>query len=229
MMSMRRRSRTEGFTLLEVLAAMVLLSLLLLAVWSGIHSATMSVRSGQRFVERTDAVRSTQDFLRRELAQAVRQPWAANDDGKAIVFTGGPDKLQYVAPLPGYLGKLGPQLQTVELVPEKGGHGYRLQVSFSLLPPDGSKPKKLGKPQVLLTGIRDGRFDFRGYDRLRKPTDWMSRWEDTDRTPALVRLDLKLDKGSWPELVAPIRVDASAVAGTGGLLRRILRPQAGQR
>ncbi|KGI78563.1 prepilin-type N-terminal cleavage/methylation domain-containing protein [Oleiagrimonas soli] len=226
---MRLRARhARGFTLLEVLAAMVLLSLLLLAVWSGIHSATLSVRSGQRFVERTDAVRSTQDFLRRELAQAVRQPWAADPDGGAIVFTGSPDKLQFVAPLPGYLGKLGPQLQTVELVPEKQGDGYRLQVSFSLLPPDGGKPQPLGKPQVLLTGIQSGQFDFRGFDKLRKPTDWLQRWEDTDRTPALVRLDLKLDKGVWPQLVAPIRVDASAVIGTGGLLRRILRPPGSQ-
>lgn len=215
----------RGFTLLEILAAMVLLSLLLLGVWSGIHTAALSIRSGQRFVARTDAVRASQDFLRRELAQASSQPWAAATDGSGIVFIGGPREMRYVAPLPGYLGRLGPQLQTLKLVPGDGG--YRLEVSFALLPPDGSKPKPLGTPQVLLTGIRGGRFSYRGFDQQRRPTDWQMRWKTPGRVPALVRVDLALEHGSWPLLLAPIRVDARAVNDAGGMLRRIIHPSSG--
>ncbi len=218
------RPRVRGFTLMEVLAALVLLSLLMLAVWTGIRTAMHSVRFGQQFTARTDAVRSAQDFMRSELAQAIRQPWGLTDQRRIIVFTGDATQVQYVAPLPGYLGKLGPQLQTVKLVPDADGNGYRLEVSFALLPPDGSKPRPFGKPQVLLDGIRKGNFSYRGLDKLRKPTDWTARWTDTDRTPVLVRLDLDLDHGDWPQLVAPIRVDARAVAGTGGLIRQIMRP-----
>ena len=75
---------------------------------------------------------------------------------------------------------------------ESDGDGYRLQVSFALLPPDGGKPQPLGKPQVLLTGIRSGQFSYRGRERNHQPTGWMERWQDTDRTPVLVRLELKL-------------------------------------
>lgn len=220
--------RTRGFTLMEILAAMVLLSLMMLAVWSGIRTAMHSVRFGQQFTARTDAVRAAQDFMRRELAQSIAQPWSVTDDHRPIVFTGGPEQVQFVAPLPGYLGRLGPQLQTLKLVPGSDGDGYRLQVSFALLPPDGSKPQPFGKPQVLLTGIRSGSFSYRGRDRRQRPTDWLDRWKDTERTPVLVRLELKMDHGDWPLLLAPIRIDPDAVRGTGGLIRHIMRPLGSQ-
>lgn len=219
--------RARGFTLLEVLAAMALLSLLLLGIWSGIHTATLSIRSGQRFAERTDAVRSAQDFLRRELAQASSQPWSSQSDGSAVVFTGSPRELRFVAPLPGYLGKLGPQLQTLRLVPDGTSRGYRLEVGFALLPPDGSPPKPLGKPQVLLTGIRRGEFSYRGFDDQRHPTGWKMRWGAPERVPALVRVDLEMDHGSWPLLLAPVRIDPRAVNDAGGMLRRIIHPSRG--
>ncbi len=224
-----RPGRARGFTLMEILAALVLLSLLMLAVFSGIRIAMHSVRFGQQFTARTDAVRATQDFMRRELAQAIRQPWGLTGERRPIVFTGGPEQVQYVAPLPGYLGKLGPQLQTLKLVPGSDGDGYRLQVSFALLPPDGGKPQPLGKPQVLLTGIRSGQFSYRGRKRNRQPTGWMDRWQDTDRTPVLVRLELKLRHGDWPVMLAPIRVDASAVQGAGGIMRHMMQTVGGQR
>jgi general secretion pathway protein J len=229
MTSRIRPCRVRGFTLMEILAALVLLSLLMLAVFSGIRIAMHSVRFGQQFTARTDAVRATQDFMRRELAQAIRQPWGLTDDRRPIVFTGGPDQVQYVAPLPGYLGRLGPQLQTLKLVPESDGDGYRLQVSFALLPPDGSRPQPFGKPQVLLTGIRSGQFSYRGRQRNHHPTGWTERWQDTARTPVLVRLELKLRHGDWPLMLAPIRIDASAVQGAGGIMRHMMQTAGGQR
>jgi general secretion pathway protein J len=65
---------SAGFTLLEVLASLVLLALLLVGVYSGIRTATHSVRSGTATIERMDQVRSAQQFLRRELAQSLAQP-----------------------------------------------------------------------------------------------------------------------------------------------------------
>lgn len=217
MSALRARRRVRGFTLMEVLAALVLMSLLMLAVWSGIRTAMHSVRYGQQFTARTDAVRATQDFIRREMAQAIRMPWAVDERHKPVVFSGSADEVRYVAPLPGYLGRLGPQLQTLRLVRDDPADGYRLEVSFARLPPDGSAPQPIGKPQVLLSGIRQASFSFRGYDPSRRDTGWQQKWEYDDRTPALVRLDATLRHGDWPMLLAPIRVAARAVNGIGHL------------
>jgi general secretion pathway protein J len=195
---------------MEVLAALALLSIVLLGVYSGISTAGRIVRSGDQAIERMDDVRSSQAYLRSELAQALVMPFGETDDGDPIVFTGAVNKLTFVAPMPGYLSRLGPQMQTVALV-EDGRDSYRLEVSLYMLPPDGSEPKALGEPQVLLRGIRKGAFAYRGMDDQNKPMDWQETWGDGRRTPSLVRIALDLDGGTvFPTMVAPLRIDPSA-------------------
>ncbi|UPG94929.1 prepilin-type N-terminal cleavage/methylation domain-containing protein [Luteibacter aegosomatissinici] len=202
--------RSHGFSLMEVLAALALLSIVLLGVYSGISTAGRIVRSGDRAIERMDEVRSTQAYLRSELAQALVMPFGETDDGDPVVFAGASDKITFVAPMPGYLSRLGPQMQVVALVAD-GRDDYRLEVSLFLLPPDGSEPKALGDPQVLLRGIHKGTFSYRGMDEQNKPMDWQEKWADGRRTPSLVRIALDLDgTTAFPTMIAPLRIDPSA-------------------
>ncbi len=204
------RHGVRGFTLLELLAAMALLALLMLGVWSGIRTATQTADRGRAKVDRLDQVRGAEQFLRRNFAQVSPMPWARNDGGQAIVFTGGPHTMRFVAPLPGFLGRMGPQLQKLALVPD--GHAqWNLEASFAQLPPDGSKPVTIGKPQILLTGIKQGRFIYRGYDLRRQDLGWRSSWSRPTQLPSLVQIRLQLAHGRWPTLTAPLRVDSSAV------------------
>lgn len=202
--------RVRGFSLMEVLAALALLSIVLLGVYSGISTAGRIVRSGDRAIERMDDIRSAQAYLRSELAQALVMPFGETDDGDPMVFQGSADKLTFVAPMPGYLSRLGPQMQTVALVAD-GRDAYRLEVTLFMLPPDGSEPKALDEPQVLLRGIRKGSFSYRGMDDQNKPGDWQATWPDARRTPSLVRIALDAGPGTaFPTLVAPLRIDPSA-------------------
>lgn len=200
----------RGFSLMEVLAALALLSIVLLGVYSGIRTASRIVRSGDQAIQRMDEVRSAQTYLRSELAQALAIPFAETDDGDPVVFAGDAKTLRFVAPMPGYLSKLGPQLHTVALV-DDGRDGYRLEVTLAMLPPDGSDPQPIGEPEVLLRGIRKGALSYRGLDDQNRPGDWQDTWPDGRRTPSLVRM--ALDVGGnvvFPTLVAPIRIDPSA-------------------
>jgi general secretion pathway protein J len=203
-------TRERGFSLMEVLAALALLTIVLLGVYSGISTATRIVRSGSQAIQRMDDIRSAQGYLRSELAQALIVPFAETDDGDPIVFSGDATTLRFVAPMPGYLSRLGPQLQTVSLV-QDGRDGYRLEVTLALLPPNGGDPKPLGEPEVLLRGIRKGAFAYRGMDDKNQPGDWQEHWDDSRRTPSLVRLTLDVHGGVvFPALVAPIRLDPTA-------------------
>jgi general secretion pathway protein J len=199
--------RAAGFTLLEVLAALVLLALLLVGVYSGIRTATHSVRSGTAAIERIDQVRSAQQFLRRELAQSMLQPIGRTDRGEPIYFEGGAREMRYVAPLPGYLGKLGPQLQRLQLV-DDGRGGLRLELSVALLPPDGQPPQPLGEPQVLLDHIETGNFNYRGVDQQGTAVPWSPAWADGRLLPQLVRVELQLPGTvDWPQLEVPLRAN----------------------
>jgi general secretion pathway protein J len=212
-------TRTKGFSLMEVLAALALLSLVLLGVYSGISTASRIVRSGDQAIERMDEIRSAQGFLRSELAQALAVPFDETDDGEPIVFSGTSRTLRYVAPMPGYLSKLGPQLQTVALV-DDGRQSLRLEVTLAMLPPDGGEPQPIGEPQVLLRGIRKGSISYRGMDDQNRPGDWQDSWDDGRRTPSLVRVELDVGGNVvFPTLVAPIRIDASAARNGLSLTR----------
>lgn len=215
---LRTGAPAAGFTLLEVLAAMALLALLLLGVYSGVRSATHAVQAGSAKIEQLDQIRAAQQFLRRELAQAMAQPMAHDSEGNGVFFVGTGDSMKFVAPLPGYLGRMGPQLIEVKLV--DGDHGKQLVASLAVLPPDGSAPKALGEPQVLLDGVIDGSFDYRGVDQQGKPMDWQHDWNAPATMPNLVTIKLALDQHRpWPMLSVPLRVNAAAMQGPGNLLR----------
>lgn len=199
--------RAAGFTLLEVLAALALLALLLVGVYSGIRTATHSVRSGAAAIERVDQVRSAQQFLRRELAQSMLQPIGHTDHGEPIYFVGSAREMRYVAPLPGYLGKLGPQLQQLRLV-DDGHGGLRLELSLALLPPDGQPAQPLGEPQVLLDRIQGGGFQYRGIDQQGAALPWSPSWVDGRLLPQLVRIELQVPGTlDWPRLDVPLRTN----------------------
>ncbi|GAB2563149.1 prepilin-type N-terminal cleavage/methylation domain-containing protein [Dyella jejuensis] len=218
--------KQAGFTLLEVLAALALLALLLLGVYSGVRSATHTVQAGEVKIEQLDEVRSAQMFLRRELAQAMAQAIGHDDNGNGIFFVGDSDSMRFVAPLPGYLGRMGPQLIEVKLV--RGDHGKQLVASLAELPPDGSAPKPLGDPQVLVDSVVDGGFSYRGVNQQGQPMDWQSDWKTTGNMPNLVTIKLALHSGrEWPELSVPLRVNAAAMQGPGNLLRGLNGPGVG--
>jgi general secretion pathway protein J len=181
------KKRAAGFTLLEILAALVLLALLLLGVYSGIASASRSVRSGTAAIERMDQLRAAQQFLRRELAQSLAAPISRTDRGEPVYFQGDAHEMRYVAPLPGYLGKLGPQLQQLQLV-DDGAGGLRLELRLALLPPDGGPPQALGEPQVLFDHIRAGGFHYLGTDADGSALPWAGEWTADRSLPQVVRI-----------------------------------------
>ena len=212
-----------GFTLLEILAALVLLALLLVGVYSGIATASRSVRSGTAAIERVDQMRSAQQFLRRELAQSVAEPIGHTDGGESVYFQGSAREMRYVAPLPGYLGKLGPQLQQLQLV-DDGHGGQQLELRLALLPPDGQPARPLGEPQVLFDHIRQGSFSYRGVDPQGRPVAWSPRWTDGRVLPLLVRIEVQPQgRANWPRLEVPLRVNP---AQSAGMLRMALPGQA---
>ncbi|MGS1121542.1 prepilin-type N-terminal cleavage/methylation domain-containing protein [Rhodanobacter sp. UC4436_H3] len=210
------KKRAAGFTLLEILAALVLLALLLLGVYSGIASASRSVRSGTAAIERMDQLRAAQQFLRRELAQSLAAPISRTDRGEPVYFQGDAHEMRYVAPLPGYLGKLGPQLQQLQLV-DDGAGGLRLELRLALLPPDGGPPQALGEPQVLFDHIRAGGFHYLGTDADGSALPWAGEWTADRSLPQVVRIELQPQgRASWPRLDIPLRIEP---LDTGGPLR----------
>jgi general secretion pathway protein J len=211
--------RTQrGFTLLEVLASIVLLSLLLLGVYAGLRSITQASTAGTRVTQRLDEIRAAQQFIRHELTLTVPMPWARGPDGKVVVFQGGPEGFSYVAPLPGYLGRTGLQWQSFRAILTKDSG--RLEVGFAPLPSRRAASFSPSDPEVILQGVRSATFLYAGNDAEGHATGWQTHWSFTDRLPAMVAVEIHLDGPlAWPRMEVPLRIDAAAVVQNEALAR----------
>jgi len=215
-------AQAAGFTLVELLLAITLMSILLGLTYSGLRAATRSAERGEIILAAGGGVRATHQFVRRQLNQMLPLAFAVVDDlnEMRIVFLGDTKSIQYVASMPGYLGSGGPQVQLLELV--NGDDGSILQISHALLQGYEESHLQDRDPVILLEGIESADFEFLGRDEEGEVTPWMSSWDQPDMLPAAVRLNIELSEDiqlHWPALVAGVRLDESALDGGGGAAR----------
>jgi general secretion pathway protein J len=134
-----------------------------------------------------------------------------------IVFQGDAKHIQYVAPMPGYLGSGGPQVQLIEVVDGDNGESV-VQFSHALL--QGFTEDRLYErdPVILLESVSSAGFEFLGKDEDGELTGWTTSWDMEEVLPVAVRLDLEFSEGlnlRWPDLAAGVRVDEQALQGLG--------------
>jgi general secretion pathway protein J len=200
--------RARGFTLIELVLAMLLLSLGLALGLAVLRSAQAVATRGEAIAARTERMRATGEFLRRRLSAVL--PIAhrsARAGAERVLFVGEPERMAFVADLPAYLGRGGPYLH--ELQAGTDAHGRSLQLRLSL-PPDGgaAADAPARAPEHLAGGLRSVRFRYRGLDPSGRLLDWQPRWPWPERLPLLVEVAVEpVDDIAWPVLVVALPQD----------------------
>lgn len=213
-----------GFTLIELLLAILLLALLMAGAYGGITTATRAVTGGEALIDRTNRVRVAQEFLRRQLRNAMPIAYPVESStGETRLFEGESDTLRFVSTMPGYLSHGGAYVQTLALRSGRGGRelvfGFALQNGYQAESGDESERD----PVVLIEGIRGGGFEYRGLDETGKMSDWRDDWDNPGMLPAAVRLTLDMDAESryvWPDLEVAILSTAANAAAADPFLGR---------
>ncbi len=209
---------SRGFTLLEVLMAVVLLALLMTLALTSIRTAIQASRSGEAMIARSEQSRTVQGFMRRQLAQALPIAYEqVADAGTERRFAGSADEVVFVATMPGYLSRGGAHVQTLSLV--GNGRGQRLQFNHAQLNGyDPADPQFAAEPVVLMEGIASGRFEFRELDETGELGEWNSDWETSERLPLMIRLVLEFDRDDarrWPEFAVTVMASAAGIQPVG--------------
>ena len=92
--------RTHGFTLLELIVVLTILSLIMTAAFGSVRLGSRSFEAGVMRANETEQIRTSADFLRRQFAQLV--PIVHDIDADAeISFSGDREQMRFIAPAPG--------------------------------------------------------------------------------------------------------------------------------
>jgi len=203
----------HGFTLVELLLALSLMSMLLALAYGGLRASTRATDKGQAILEESGRIRMAHQFVRKQLNQMAPLVFMVSEDGQErMVFEGAAHKIRYVAPMPGYLGFGGPQVQELEVV--SGEDGYELVLSHALLQGFEEENLYLRAPIVLLDNIESAEFSFLGRDEAGELLPWINMWDQPGMLPHSVALDIQFSEDvylNWPVLTASVRVDPTAL------------------
>ena len=201
-MTARPATGMRGFSLLEVLLAMVLLSLGLALGFATLRAATATTQRGEQLSQRSERMRATSGFLHRRLVSALPIPFHLDPmAGEARQFTGSATQMQFVADLPDYLGRGGPHLHTLA-VHDAGSDGLQLTVAFA--PTVAGKSYPQGEPEILADGLGSVRFRYRSLDESSNLGEWQDEWTRSNELPLQVRIDIESAEGPWPPLLVTL-------------------------
>jgi prepilin-type N-terminal cleavage/methylation domain-containing protein len=196
---------SNGFTLLELLAALAIGSVVLAAIAGLIRNVGLSFEAGTRSVGHAERLLLALERMAADLA-SVRYVQTSTDRGVRLVFTGGPKNLAFIGAAGVSSASAGEEM--VRLDVEEGSDSSRLVRRRApwFGPRTPLADAKPGDPVILLEGPL--RISFAYADRS---LAWTDTWVEKPDLPRYVRLILRDRATGAPLLHAPdfeIRSDA---------------------
>ena len=215
--------RNDGFTLLELLIALSLISLIMALLFGGLRLGSRSWEGIEQRVQRTEEVRLARSFIRRALLQARKVNWQ-HEQRMQVLFYGSDSQLELVTPLSGYVGLPGLYVLRIALV--RGDEGQDLVLQRWLFNPEVLEgkgeipewrplehPGNLKVPHdgpmgaygttLLLHDPGGLEFSYFGQVHGSFELDWHGEWEGQPLLPRLVKISFG-EESEWPDLVVPL-------------------------
>lgn len=199
----------HGFTLIEVLIAMTLLSLMVVLLFSSLTIGAKSWEQGEKKIADVNEVAVVQQFFNHHLAHATPQ-WNDFDPEKDRVFSfqGKKQSLQFVSTFPASAERAGLQLFELEL--KKKQKQRFIAVTLTPFFPLAEGEEWFEDSIELVRDVARLEFSYFGLNDETGEYVWQSEWLDKEQQPRLVKILLELDDGRYlPEMVVSLNVDSS--------------------
>lgn len=193
---------SSGFTLVEVLVVMSLLSVVMLALGSALRTVAQTEERIDKRLGRADEMRVAVAFMRSTLSRiSARKVPKAPPVGTGPLFAGASNSVAWVGVMPARYGAGGRYF--FRLAVESDENRSALVIRFmpwvdAPVFPDWSGAQS----RVLVQGITQVAMS---YTDSQADIPSASTWSAADRLPDLVQIDIQTTAGPWPSLNLPMR------------------------
>jgi general secretion pathway protein J len=193
---------SAGFSLVEVVVALTILSMVMLATITGLRTLANTQGTLERMTERVDELRTVSSFLRDMLESATV---GSSGAGASRLSLGGKSRQSaYFELTPNAL-----IWKTTILIGESFGGSYLLRVAREddLLVLRWQEPDPSGKPGKWMRAqtrtLADELQEFEISWREKYQDNWQRGWKEGDKV-GWVRLQVKVAGRFWPELIMEV-------------------------
>jgi len=214
------KAKQPGFTLLEVLLGMSIMSIMMLLLFASLRICVQNWNAGEKKIAQVSQAAIVQNFLQNKL-QATLPLDADFFEEEQFSFQGDKEKLQFVAAMPASASRLGLQLFNLSMKKTSGEEGRELLVNIQPFFPQGDDAEQWSEePVVILKKIHKLSFSYFGPDSDDSPGEdvddsvWQNEWLERTMLPQLVSIDVELINGEvWPQLVVALKINKALGAG----------------
>ncbi|WP_313080249.1 prepilin-type N-terminal cleavage/methylation domain-containing protein [Pulveribacter sp.] len=206
-----KAARSGGFTLVEMLVSMVLLSMIMVGMVSVMRSMGQSQDRVDLQLDAADDIRVSTAFLRATLGRvSARRTLRITQLGESpFEFSARPQELIWVGVMPARFGMGGRSYFRLALEPEGGGSALVLRFA----PWNGQGPPDWGAVHAYKVASAVTSFAMSFEDARQPIPQWVDAWQRPDSLPARVRIALSTQTGPWPLWIVPMRQSPATQIG----------------
>lgn len=213
----------RGFTLVELLVALMLLSLIALGLGGAMRTISQTQERVDLRTEQWERQYSAIQFVRQVLSQVSgqRRPNDQVQPGQgATYFVGLPQEMQWLGTMPANFGSGGRAHMRLLLQPSAVGSQLVLQYKKW-----EKEAKSLdwssAQSYVLDSGVQNFQIRYQRTSRA-EGQQWLSTWERTEKNttsrdlPTAIQLQVQTEEGAWPLLIVALhqpQVNNSQLSG----------------
>ncbi len=211
MLPLRYRDHARsGFLLIEVVLAMSVMILVVIAVYQIMQVSIMAGEEVRQSKKRSQEINGLVELIRRELGglpneatvtSSVREG-GATGFAQELIFTDDPLAFSFGATSAHY----GPK--SIILVPQVGGLNS-IAVEYNEDPESRNRPPAGSEPPVLILMRDIFKLEWLFYDQ--RSASWVEKWEQPNLRPKLVRMALTMP-GATEEYIATFKVPEGGAA-----------------
>jgi len=212
---MRKNKSEQGFTLIEVLLAMTLLSVMMTLLFVSLKICAESWEKGEKKIFEVGETAGVVNFFQRHLVMA-KPLW--NDftkEERLFSFQGDMQSLQFVSSFPASAGRAGLQLFTVRLLNENRENVIKVTIAPFYPVADGDD--WLTEEETLIRHVARFSVAYFGQEAGESESRWQDQWLQRDQLPKLVKINIGLENGVfWPEMVFDLKLSSAVNASELG-------------